>query len=93
MFQVLMDEINVGYEQLAQLQVIKVNGVEVDNLKHMCELVEDCKEESLRFDLDNGKVVILNYNEAKLATSHILKRYRIPLAMSTDLTLERSKRR
>ncbi|ERN20200.1 protease Do-like 10, mitochondrial [Amborella trichopoda] len=83
--QVLMDEINVGYERLAELQVKKVNGVEIDNLKHLCELVEDCKEESLRFDLDDERVVVLNYNKAKLATSRILKRHRIPSAMSTDL--------
>ncbi|ERN20201.1 protease Do-like 10, mitochondrial [Amborella trichopoda] len=83
--QVLMDEINVGYERLEDLQVKKVNGVEINNLKHLCQLVEDCKEESLRLDLDKERVVALNYNKAKLATSHILKRHRIPSATSTDL--------
>ncbi|KAJ6432385.1 hypothetical protein OIU84_019596 [Salix udensis] len=44
--QVLMDNINAGYGRLAELQVKKVNGLEIDNLKHRCELVEDCGQES-----------------------------------------------
>nr|XP_043632535.1 protease Do-like 10, mitochondrial [Erigeron canadensis] len=83
--QVLMDDINVGYERLAELQVKKVNGIEINNLKHMCQLVEDCKEEELRLDLDDERVIVLNYEKAKTATFQILKRHRIPSAMSTDL--------
>lgn len=83
--QVLMDDINVGYERLAELQVKKVNGVEVENLKHLRKLVEDCSEESLRFDLDDERVIVLNYGLAKTATSQILKRHRIPSALSIDL--------
>ncbi|KAI3692576.1 hypothetical protein L6452_32393 [Arctium lappa] len=49
---VLMDDINVGYERLADLQVKKVNNIEINNLKHMCQLVEECKEERLRLDLN-----------------------------------------
>lgn len=66
-------------------QVKKVNGVEVENLKHLCGLVEDCREECLRFDLDDERVIVLNYNLARVATSRILKRHRIPSAMSTDI--------
>ncbi|KAG6760011.1 hypothetical protein POTOM_036510 [Populus tomentosa] len=90
---VLMDDINAGYERLAELQgpqrcwfgheeqsrhakmlkcravgpvsVKKVNGLEVDNLKHLCGLVEDCSSESLRFDLDDDSVIALNYQSAK----------------------------
>lgn len=67
------------------LQVKKVNGVEVENLKHLCFLVEGCREEGVRFDLDDERVIVLNYHNAKLATSRILKRHRIPSSMSTDL--------
>ncbi|GMH13048.1 hypothetical protein Nepgr_014889 [Nepenthes gracilis] len=83
--QVLMDDINAGYERLAELQVKKVNGVEIENLKHLCQLVENCNEENLRFDLDDDRVVALNFQKAKLATSRILKRHRILSAMSSDL--------
>jgi len=83
--QVLMDDISAGYERLAEHQVKKVNGVEVDNLKHLRQLVEGCTEKSIRFDLDNEKVVVLNFRAGKDATSRILERHRIPSAMSADL--------
>lgn len=88
--QVLMDDINVGYERLAELQVKRVNGVEVENLKHLCSLVESCTEENLRFDLDDERVIVLKYQNAKLATSRILKRHRIPSAISADLVDEQA---
>ncbi|KAG2719009.1 hypothetical protein I3843_03G238000 [Carya illinoinensis] len=83
--QVLMDDINAGYERLAELQVKKVNGVEIENLKHLCRLVDSCSEESVRLDLDDERVIVLNYQLAKIATSSILKRHRIPSSKSSDL--------
>ncbi|CAL9203034.1 protease Do-like 10, mitochondrial [Musa acuminata AAA Group] len=83
--QVLMDDINAGYERLSEFQVKKVNDVEVENLKHLCGLIEGCTEESIRLDLDDERVIVLNYKNARLATSRILKRHRIPSAMSNDL--------
>jgi len=71
-------------------QVKKVNGVEIDNLKHLCQLIRDCSSESLRFDLDDDRVIALNYQSAKVATSRILKRHRIPSAMSSDLSAEQN---
>lgn len=71
--------------KLVVKQVKKVNGVEIENLKHLCQLVENNREENVRFDLDDERVIILNYTLAKIATSKILKRHRIPSAMSIDL--------
>lgn len=67
-----------------------MNGVEVENLKHLCQLVECCSAENLRFDLDDDRVIVLNYQVAKIATSKILKRHRIPSAMSSDLLSEQN---
>ncbi|KAG2307298.1 hypothetical protein Bca52824_027046 [Brassica carinata] len=86
--QVLMDDINTGFERLAELQVKKVNGVEVDNLRHLCQLIENCDTENLKLDLDDGRVLALKYQDARLATSLILKRHRIASAMSSDLLIE-----
>lgn len=83
-----MDEINTGYERLAELQVKKVNGVEILNLKHLRQIVESCDDENVRFDLDDERVIVLNYNMAKVATSRIMKRHRIPSAVSNDLLEE-----
>lgn len=65
-----------------------MNGVEIENLKQLSELVENCSNESLRFDLDDERVIVLNYQLAKIATSRILKRHRIPSSMSRDLIEE-----
>ena len=62
--------------------------MEVENLKHLCSLVEGCTEKNLRFDLDDERVIILKYQNARLATSRVLKRHRIPSAMSSDLVEE-----
>ncbi|KAE8709969.1 Protease Do-like 10 [Hibiscus syriacus] len=133
--QVLMDDINAGYERLAELQleehhmnvamhqmlpvscrgltsihriwcmhgylftegkvncggqVKKVNGTEIENLKHLCLLVENCSTQSLRIDLDDDRVVALNYESARIATSRILERHRIPYQMSADLVSEQN---
>ncbi|GAA0184180.1 hypothetical protein LIER_31468 [Lithospermum erythrorhizon] len=70
---------------VAQKQVKKVNGVAVENLKHLCELVKKCDRESIRFDLADERVIVLNYEMAKAATVSILKQHRIPSALSSDL--------
>lgn len=72
------------------MQVKKFNGVEIENLKHLCRLVENNTEENVRFDLDDERVIALNYNLAKIATAKILKRHRIPSSMSNDLVDERN---
>ncbi|PON38303.1 hypothetical protein PanWU01x14_313620 [Parasponia andersonii] len=87
--QVLMDDVNAGYERLAEMQVKKINGVEIENLKHLCQLVENNREENVRFDLEDERVIVLNYTSAKIATSKILMRHRIPSAMSSDLVDEK----
>lgn len=60
--------------------------MEIENLKHLCKLVEECSEERVRFDLDEERVVVLDYRRAKVATSRILRRHRIASPMSTDLS-------
>jgi len=63
-------------------QVKKVNGEEVVNMDHLRRLIKKCRTEDLRFDLENGKVIVLNYKYARKETSLILERHRIPSDMS-----------
>lgn len=62
----------------------------MDNLRHLCQLVENCNTENLRMDLDDERVIVLNYQSAKIATSLILKRHRIASAISSDLLVEQT---
>ncbi|KAK4341080.1 hypothetical protein RND71_039581 [Anisodus tanguticus] len=83
--QVLVADINIGYEELVNTQVIAFNGNPVKNLKSLANMVEACKEEYLKFDLDYNQIVVLQTKNAKAATSDILAMHCIPSAMSDDL--------
>ncbi|XP_021718987.1 protease Do-like 9 [Chenopodium quinoa] len=83
--QVLVADINIGYEGLANVQVHAVNGNPVKNLKSLVNMVESCNDEYLKFDLIFNVVVILRTEAAKAATADILATHSIPSAMSDDL--------
>ncbi|KFK31613.1 hypothetical protein AALP_AA6G135800 [Arabis alpina] len=82
---VLADDINAGYISFEDLQVKTVNGVQVENLRHLYEMIENCCAEDLRLDLENDQVMVLNYKDAKEATSLILEHHRISSPISKDL--------
>ncbi|KAF2556284.1 hypothetical protein F2Q68_00015158 [Brassica cretica] len=90
--QVLSDDM-VEYRNFKDFEVKKVNGVEVVNLKHLIEFVENCCTEDLRFDLEGGYVIVLNKKSAKEATSLVLERNEIPSAKSSDLQIGQDLRR
>ncbi|CAN6933528.1 unnamed protein product [Brassica oleracea] len=83
--QVLEDETTVGYTFLNNSRVKKVNGVQVENLKHLRQLIEKCCTGDSRIDLENDNNIIIGYKSGKRATPKILKRYGIPSTMSKDL--------
>eukprot|EP00249_Psilotum_nudum_P010396 c22518_g2_i1 orf=419-2386(-) len=83
--QVLVADINIGYEDIVNTQVMAFNGVHVKNLKHLAHMVETCKEVFLRFDLEYEQIVVLETEKAKAATLDILTTHCIPSAVSDDL--------
>ncbi|OIT28536.1 PREDICTED: protease Do-like 9 [Nicotiana attenuata] len=83
--QVLVADINIGYEELVNTQVLAFNGKPITNLKSLANMVEACKEEYMKFDLDYDQIVVLQTKNAKAATSDILAMHCIPSAMSDDL--------
>ena len=68
-------------------QVNVENSVEILNLSHLRQLVDECKETSIRFDLEDGRVVVLDYQAAREASFRILDRHRIQEPMSKDLVI------
>ncbi|KAF8723565.1 hypothetical protein HU200_021519 [Digitaria exilis] len=83
--QVLVSDINIGYEDIVNIQVLAFNGTPVKNLKHLATMVEECDEAFLKFDLDYDQLVVLETKTAKAATQDILTTHCIPSAMSEDL--------
>ncbi|MCD7459804.1 hypothetical protein HAX54_042019 [Datura stramonium] len=83
--QVLVADINIGYEELVNTQVIAFNGKPVKNLKSLANMVEAC--DVLFLDCCNWWT-----KNAKAATSDILAvMHCIPSAMSDDLKTENGK--
>ncbi|KMT10529.1 hypothetical protein BVRB_5g116530 [Beta vulgaris subsp. vulgaris] len=85
--QVLVADINIGYEDLTNVQVIAVNGNPVKNLKSFKNMVESCNSEFLKFDLEFNMMVVLRTETAKATTAEILATHCIPSAMSDDLLI------
>eukprot|EP00899_Mesostigma_viride_P004617 jgi/Mesvir1/14156/Mv08891-RA.1 len=67
------------------LQVFEFNRVPIKNLRHLAELVEACREEYLRFDLEYNQVVVLDAKAALAASPGILETHCIPSGKSRDL--------
>ncbi|GJP31178.1 hypothetical protein CLOM_g9838 [Closterium sp. NIES-68] len=82
---VLADEVNSGFERLAELQVKRVNGREVDSLRQLRDEVLQCTDGFVRFDLEDDRVIAVSVSAAKKASAQILRRYRVPCASSWDL--------
>lgn len=83
--QVLSDDVNVGYSALNGVQIIKVNGSDVLNLKDLVGKIETNKGPYLIIDLENHARIVLDTTRAKESTELILKKYRIPSAKSDSL--------
>ncbi|KAK8918261.1 Protease Do-like 9 [Platanthera zijinensis] len=83
--QVLVADINIGYEDIVNTQVLAFNGKPLKNLKSLATMVENCKDEFLQFDLEYEQIVVLQTKTAKAATPDILTMHCIPSAISDDL--------
>ncbi|KAL3685912.1 hypothetical protein R1sor_003934 [Riccia sorocarpa] len=83
--QVLVADINIGYEDIVNTQILAFNNVPVKNLKHLATMVENCEDQFLRFDLEYQQIVVLETKAAKAATVDILSTHCIPSSFSDDL--------
>lgn len=83
--QVLVADINIGYEDIVNTQVLALNGKPIKNLRELAKMVESFNGEFLQFDLEYEQVVVLETKKAKAATPDILTTHCIPSAMSDDL--------
>ncbi|XP_031122773.1 protease Do-like 2, chloroplastic [Ipomoea triloba] len=83
--QVLANEVNIGYEDISNEQILKLNGKRIRNIHHLAHLLDSCKDKYLVFEFADNFLVVLE-REAALATSaSILKDYGIPAERSSDL--------
>ncbi|PNW88079.1 hypothetical protein CHLRE_01g013300v5 [Chlamydomonas reinhardtii] len=83
--QVLVDDVNTGYQQFQTLQVLRVNGTEVLHLAHLKELVEGAADRFVRFELEDERVMVVERSLAVDANARIMERYRVPSSVSADI--------
>lgn len=83
--QVLLDDINMGYQSMTDMLVLTVNGERVTNLLHLARVVENCTDDFVSFRLENNRVVAVNTKEAFAASQRILDQYMIPHLASHDI--------
>ena len=86
--QVLVSDIAVGYEEFINMQLISFNGTKIKNLRQLSDLISNCKDGFLRFDLEKNGVVILKTEKAILATNEVLKTHCIARDRSDDLIID-----
>mmetsp|Transcript_23092 Transcript_23092/g.64141 ORF Transcript_23092/g.64141 Transcript_23092/m.64141 type:complete len:556 (-) Transcript_23092:173-1840(-) len=90
--QVLASDINIGYEDIVNTQVLMCNRQAVNNLRDLVTAVEGCRDEKyIRLDLEYNQVVVLERGPAEEATKAILETHCIPSAMSADLAEDGAK--
>eukprot|EP00850_Spirogloea_muscicola_P009186 SM000051S17546 [mRNA] locus=s51:220822:226189:+ [translate_table: standard] len=83
--QVLANDVNIGYEDITNSQVLSLDGEKIRNLQHLAHLVDTCPTEFLRFSLELQEVVVLEMKAARAATADILRDHCIPSDRSEDL--------
>ncbi|KAL0418798.1 UNVERIFIED_CONTAM: Protease Do-like 2, chloroplastic [Sesamum radiatum] len=84
--QVLANEENIGYEDMSNEQVLKLNGTWIRNIHHLAHLVDSCKDKYLVFEFDDNFLVVLERESALAASTSILKGYGIRSERSSDLS-------
>eukprot|EP00455_Lapot_gusevi_P051338 TRINITY_DN7627_c0_g1_i3.p1 TRINITY_DN7627_c0_g1~~TRINITY_DN7627_c0_g1_i3.p1 ORF type:complete len:399 (-),score=100.17 TRINITY_DN7627_c0_g1_i3:52-1248(-) len=85
---VLIDSVNIGYQDMANHQVVAVNSIKVKNLRHVRQVVEEAianQDSAVRFELEDRRVIVIDLKQAQEATSRILANHRIQHSRSPDI--------
>lgn len=83
--QVLASAVNVGYERLTNLRILKVDGNSVKNLAHLADLISKSREQFVRIELEHDSEIVMDRMECLEKGVDILKQHRVPADRSPDL--------
>ena len=83
--QVLAHEANLGYEDISNACVSKVDGVPVRNVRHLAQLIKDNSGPFLKIELDHAQLVVLDTSAIHSATADVMVDHSIPFDRSEDL--------
>lgn len=93
MSQVLVHRENLGFDMLADLHLVKMNGQKVLSLAHLKQLLDECQETFVRFEFaPNDDVIILEYSKLEQVTQEVCQQNSIqkPFFLNDEFTTETS---
>jgi len=92
--QILAAPCNTSYGRLNYLPVVSINGVEIDNLRHLVEVVEkaDESEDFIKIKMSRNKVIVIETKKAKDDHDELMRRNQIAHAKSENLRTEEEKK-
>ncbi|CAI0447780.1 unnamed protein product [Linum tenue] len=79
------NEVNIGYEDMGNQQVLKFNGTRIRNIHHLAHLIDSCAGKYMVFEFDGNYLVVLEKEAALSSSSQVLQDYGIPCERSSDL--------
>lgn len=82
---VLADEINLGYHDIDNVIIEKVNGRRIADMSDLVRAVEDSKETFNVFEDDSGNKIILKRDIVEKYSGRILETYKVKADRSGDL--------
>ncbi|GLC35506.1 Protease Do-like 9 [Pleodorina starrii] len=83
--QVLAADVNLGYEEICNTQVVSLNSSPIKNLADLVARVDTCTEPFICLDLEYNTKVVLDTAKAKAATPEIMAVHCISHDRSPDL--------
>jgi len=88
---VLADEINLGYHDIDNIIIEKVNGKKISEMRDVVEAIENNTGLYHILEDDSGKKIILKKEKVDKYSNRILQTYRINSDRSADLKLKSGK--
>ncbi|CAN1354321.1 Protease Do-like 2, chloroplastic [Linum perenne] len=79
------NDVNIGYEDMSNQQVLKFNGTRIRNIHHLAHLIDSSTGKYLVFEFEDSYMVVLGKKPSRRASSKILRDYGIPSERSDDL--------
>jgi len=83
--QVLISDVNIGYETFSNLRLYKINDRKIINMKQLVKVLTSYSGEFVRLHLEQDHFIVLDCKEAHETHSTILSQNNIPRDVSLDL--------
>jgi len=82
---VMADRVNQGYHGLSSEVVTRVQGKKIRHLRHLVRILDEIREDYVRFELDDGRSIVLDRAAVEKRHAAILNSFGIPHDRSADL--------